>query len=177
MPGQCANLFASRRVPQLDRLISTARDHVLLVRRKDRRIDRRGMPHQRTRRGARLSPSETHTQTADHPRQRRREEDAHGKAALQVPSRFTLQAGTLGGRKAGRKKKTTRQPSHLATQADAKPAAAVRRSEKLLGIWQRYRQQFQTARSSASRLKLIDELFHQPYLPISSAKSVLNVTF
>ena len=54
---------------------------------------------------------------------------------------------------------------------------AVRRSEKLLGIWQRYRQQFQTARSSASLLKLIDELFHQPYLTISSAKSVLNVTF
>lgn len=54
---------------------------------------------------------------------------------------------------------------------------AVRRSEKLLGIWQRYRQQFQTARSSASLLKLIDELFHRPYLTISSAKSVLNVTF
>ena len=54
---------------------------------------------------------------------------------------------------------------------------AVRRSEKLLGLWQRYRQQFQTARSSASLLKLIDELFHQPYLTISSAKSVLNVTF
>ena len=54
---------------------------------------------------------------------------------------------------------------------------AVRRSEKLLGIWQRYRQQFQTARSSASLLTLIDELFHQPYLTIGLAKSVLNVTF
>ncbi len=54
---------------------------------------------------------------------------------------------------------------------------AVQRSEKLLGVWQRYRQQFQTVRSSASLLKLIDQLFHLPYLTISLAKSILDVTF
>ena len=54
---------------------------------------------------------------------------------------------------------------------------AVKRSEKLLGVWQRYRQQFQTVRSSASVLKLIDQLFHLPYLTVGSAKSILGVTF
>lgn len=54
---------------------------------------------------------------------------------------------------------------------------AVQRSEKLLGVWQRYRQQFQTVRSSASLLKLIDQLFHLPYLTVGMAKSILGVTF
>lgn len=54
---------------------------------------------------------------------------------------------------------------------------AVQRSEKLLGVWKRYRQQFQTVRSSASLLKLIEQLFHLPYLTVGLAKSILGVTF
>ena len=88
MPGQRANLLAGHRVPQLDRLISPARDHVLLVRRKDRGIDRRGMTHQRIRHGARLPPNETHAQTADYPSQRRREDDAPADGRTRTAERL-----------------------------------------------------------------------------------------
>lgn len=54
---------------------------------------------------------------------------------------------------------------------------AVQRSEKLLDLWNRYRKQLQTTRSSASALKLVDDLFRRPYLTVSSAASVLGVTF
>lgn len=54
---------------------------------------------------------------------------------------------------------------------------AVRRSQKLLGLWQSYRDQFQTARSSALLLRLIDLLFERPYLSITRVAKELDVTF
>ncbi len=54
---------------------------------------------------------------------------------------------------------------------------AVQRAEALLGLWQRYRTQMQTARSSALVLRLIDELFCRPYLTITQAAEQLQVTF
>ena len=54
---------------------------------------------------------------------------------------------------------------------------AVQRSEAMLNVWKRYRQQFQTVRSSASALMLIDHLFDMPYLTVGSAQKILNVTF
>ncbi|MDZ4689097.1 MAG: Fic family protein [Planctomycetaceae bacterium] len=54
---------------------------------------------------------------------------------------------------------------------------AVQRAEALLGLWQRYRAQLQTARASALLLRLIDELFRRPYLTISQAADRLDVTF
>ena len=53
---------------------------------------------------------------------------------------------------------------------------AIRRSEKLLQLWQGYRAHLQSARSSALLLKLVDQLFHQPYLTVSQAKDFLKVT-
>lgn len=54
---------------------------------------------------------------------------------------------------------------------------AVQRSEKLLNLWNEYRKRLQTVRSSASALKLVDDLFRRPYLTIRVAVAVLDVTF
>lgn len=54
---------------------------------------------------------------------------------------------------------------------------AVQRSEALLALWRNYRAQFQTARSSALLLQMIDGLFDHPYLTISQAAQALEVTF
>lgn len=53
----------------------------------------------------------------------------------------------------------------------------IQRSEKLLSLWQRYRQTLQTVRSSGLLLTLADDLFHRPYLTFSQAAKTLNVTF
>jgi len=53
---------------------------------------------------------------------------------------------------------------------------AIRRSEKLLRLWQSYRSKLQSARSSALPLKLVDQLFSQPYLTVGQAKDLLDVT-
>lgn len=54
---------------------------------------------------------------------------------------------------------------------------AIRRSEALLALWREFREKFQTARSSALLLQLIDTLFQHPYLSISQAAEALQVTF
>ncbi len=54
---------------------------------------------------------------------------------------------------------------------------AVVRSQRLLGLWQDYRQKLQTARASALLLRLVDELFSFPALTISQAREVLGVTY
>lgn len=53
---------------------------------------------------------------------------------------------------------------------------AVRRSQKLLALWQNYRGRFQTARSSALLLKLVDALFAYPATWIARARKQLGVT-
>ena len=54
---------------------------------------------------------------------------------------------------------------------------AIKRSEKLLGLWHQYRKRVQTVRSSALPLILVDNLFTRPFLTFSSAARVLGVTF
>ena len=54
---------------------------------------------------------------------------------------------------------------------------AIDRSEKLLSLWQQYRQKLQSARSSALTLRLVDELFRLPYVTIARAQKVLKVTY
>lgn len=53
---------------------------------------------------------------------------------------------------------------------------AIRRSQSLLSLWQNYRGRFQTARSSALLLKLVDALFAYPATWISRARKQLGVT-
>lgn len=53
----------------------------------------------------------------------------------------------------------------------------IQRSEKLLSLWQRYRQSLQTVRSSGLLLTLVDDLFHRPYLTFTQAAKTLDVTF
>ena len=54
---------------------------------------------------------------------------------------------------------------------------AVLRSQKLLNLWQIYRQKLQTARASALLLRLVDELFAYPAMTIAQAKELLGVTY
>jgi Fic family protein len=54
---------------------------------------------------------------------------------------------------------------------------AARRADQLLRLWQNYRDRLQSARSSALLLRLIDELFHRPYLSITQVATALDVTF
>ena len=54
---------------------------------------------------------------------------------------------------------------------------AIRRSGKLLGLWQDYRKAVQVSRSSALLLTLIDELFDRPYITFTRASEVLGVTY
>jgi Fic family protein len=53
---------------------------------------------------------------------------------------------------------------------------AVARSARLLKLWQTYREEFQSARSSALQLRLIDELFAYPAITATGAAKFLNVT-
>jgi Fic family protein len=54
---------------------------------------------------------------------------------------------------------------------------AIRRSDKLLGLWQDYRKAVQVSRSSSLLLTLIDELFDRPYITFTRAREVLGVTY
>lgn len=53
---------------------------------------------------------------------------------------------------------------------------AIRRSNRLMDLWQAYRQRLQSARSSALLLQLVDELFSYPVITIAQAAEHLNVT-
>lgn len=53
---------------------------------------------------------------------------------------------------------------------------AVDRAKKLLDLWQQYRQQFQSARSSSLLLRLVDELIANPVLTVGRAAALLNIT-
>ncbi len=54
---------------------------------------------------------------------------------------------------------------------------AVRRSTRLLNLWQQYRDKMQAARSSALLLQLVDELFAFPAVTITYAQRQLGVTY
>ena len=53
---------------------------------------------------------------------------------------------------------------------------AVQRSQRLLNLWQEYRQRTQTARASALLLHLVDQLIASPVITIPQAQKILNVT-
>ncbi|MBI3595823.1 MAG: Fic family protein [Nitrospirae bacterium] len=53
---------------------------------------------------------------------------------------------------------------------------AIKRSRRLLELWQRYRDQVQAARASALLLKLVDDLFSYPAVTIGLAAKRLKVT-
>jgi len=53
---------------------------------------------------------------------------------------------------------------------------AIVRGEKLLALWQGYRNRMQSARSSASLLTLIDELIRNPVITYGQAAKLLDVT-
>lgn len=53
---------------------------------------------------------------------------------------------------------------------------AVKRSDKLLRLWQDYRAKLQSARSSALLLQLVDELFSHPAITVSWAVKRLRIT-
>lgn len=53
---------------------------------------------------------------------------------------------------------------------------AIKRSDRLLNLWQQYRQRLQAARSSLLLLLLVDGLFSHPAITIAQAASRLRVT-
>jgi Fic family protein len=53
---------------------------------------------------------------------------------------------------------------------------AIRRSDRLLGLWQKYRTRLQEARASALLLQLVDELFSYPAITNAVAARKLSVT-
>lgn len=53
---------------------------------------------------------------------------------------------------------------------------AVKRSKKLVDLWQAYRKKIQTSRSSSLLLTLLDELFSSPAMTIAQAAKHLKVT-
>ena len=53
---------------------------------------------------------------------------------------------------------------------------AVARSGRLLQLWQNYRHEFQSARSSALQLRLVDQLFAYPAITAAQAAKLLHVT-
>lgn len=53
---------------------------------------------------------------------------------------------------------------------------AIRRSDRLLGLWQKYRTRLQGARASALLLQLVDELFSYPAITNAAAARKLSVT-
>jgi Fic family protein len=54
---------------------------------------------------------------------------------------------------------------------------AVERSGRLLHLWQNYRRKLQSVRSPALALRLVDELFHLPFMSIGTAQRILEVTY
>lgn len=54
---------------------------------------------------------------------------------------------------------------------------AIRRSRRLLDLWQAYRAKLQTVRASALLLQLVDELFAFPATTIARARDKLGVTY
>jgi Fic family protein len=54
---------------------------------------------------------------------------------------------------------------------------AVQRAGRLLEMREVYREQFQSARSSGSLLRLIDALFDRPYITVTGAAKIMKVTF
>ena len=54
---------------------------------------------------------------------------------------------------------------------------AIKRTSRLLNLWQGYRNRLQEARSSALLLHLVDRLFEYPVLSIPGAARFLNVTY
>ena len=55
-------------------------------------------------------------------------------------------------------------------------ADAVRRTGELLELWQTYRKEFESARSSALLLHLVDDLFASPVITIPQAAERLRIT-
>lgn len=53
---------------------------------------------------------------------------------------------------------------------------AINRTKQLLDLWQRYRDMFQSARSAAILLRLVDNLFEIPVITISRAAKYAGVT-
>ena len=53
---------------------------------------------------------------------------------------------------------------------------AIKRSDRLLSLWQNYRGQLQSARSSALLLQLVDDLFSYPAITVAQAAKRLDVT-
>ncbi|MEP6934334.1 MAG: Fic family protein [Nitrospirota bacterium] len=53
---------------------------------------------------------------------------------------------------------------------------ALARSGQLLRLWQEYREKFQSARSSALQLRLLDQLFVYPAITVNQAATLLKVT-
>lgn len=53
---------------------------------------------------------------------------------------------------------------------------AISRTNQLLDLWQRYRDMFQSARSAATLLRLVDDLFELPVVTISRAAERTGVT-
>ena len=53
---------------------------------------------------------------------------------------------------------------------------AIKRSDRLLELWQGYRAQLQSARSSALLLELVDNLFSNPAITVTQAAKRLGVT-
>lgn len=53
---------------------------------------------------------------------------------------------------------------------------AVARSGRLLNLWKHYRNEFQSARSSALQLRLVDQLFAYPAVTATQAAKLLQVT-
>ena len=53
---------------------------------------------------------------------------------------------------------------------------ALVRSDRLLQLWQKYRGEFQSARSSALQLRLVDQLFAYPAITANQAAKLLKVT-
>ena len=53
---------------------------------------------------------------------------------------------------------------------------ALARSDRLLQLWESYRAEFQSARSSALQLRLVDQLFGYPAITTNQAAKLLKVT-
>lgn len=54
---------------------------------------------------------------------------------------------------------------------------AIERSQKLLNLWQEYRNKVQDASSSSRMLTLVDYLFRHPVVSVNTATKLLNVTW
>lgn len=65
---------------------------------------------------------------------------------------------------------------YFLTGVAAQSRDAIWRSGELLGLWQEYRRRFQSARSSALLLQLIDRLFTTPFITVPKAAKILKIT-